>query len=107
MVQLKPSEFRQEIERYLEDEGWDFVCRRRNEGYNLLWAEDDEPLARFKPVGNQDEVEIFWWNDDCWRPVGEFGCVLPLDEALDFVFEDPEGLFFEEVSSDDEEEDRG
>lgn len=99
MVQLKTSEFRQRIERYLEKEDWDVVCRKRNGGYTLLWAEDDEPLARFKPAGHQDEVEVFWWNGERWRQVGEFGCVLQLDEALEFVFEDPDGVFLVQHSS--------
>ena len=93
MVQLKPSEFRQRIERYLENEEWEVVCRKRNGGFSLLWADDEEPLARFKPAGHQDEVEVFWWNGERWRPIGEFGCVLRLGEALDFVFDDPDGVF--------------
>ena len=72
----------------------------------MLWADDEEPLARFKPVGDKDEVEVFWWNGERWRPVGEFGCVLQLHEALDFVFEDPEGIFLDEHSIEDEEDHR-
>ncbi len=106
MVQLKPSEFRQRIERYLDDAEWDAVCRKRNGGYTLLWADDEEPLARFKPVGDRDQVEVFWWNGERWRPVGEFGCVLRLHEALDFVFDDPEGIFLDEHSIEDEEDHR-
>ena len=102
MAKLKPSSFRQQIERYLDNSGWDVTCRKRNDAYNLVWADDQTLLARFKPTGRGDEVEIFWWDGDRWQDVGEFGCVLPLHEALNFVFEDPEGLFFD----DDVDEDR-
>lgn len=105
MVQLKASEFRQRIERYLENEDWDVVCRKRKGAYVLLWADGGEPLARFKPAGFQDEVEVFWWNGARWRPVGEFGSIFRLQEALKFVFDDPEGLFVNYDSSEQEEDD--
>lgn len=96
MARLKTNLFRQQIERYLDNSGWDVTCRKRNDAYNLIWADDQTLLAKFKPTGQGDEVEIFWRDGDCWQGVGEFGCVLPIQEALDFVFEDPDGLFFDE-----------
>lgn len=104
MVQLKASEFRQRIERYLEKEDWAVVCRTRKGAYTLLWADGGEPLARFKPAGFQDEVEVFWWNGARWQPVGEFGSIFRLQEALKFVFDDPECLFVNRHSSEQEED---
>ena len=106
MVQLKSSEFRKRIESYLDEAEWDVVCQKRNGGYTLLWADDETPLARFKPTGDEDEVEVLWWNGERWRAVGEFGCVMLLHDALDFVFDDPVGVFLGEHSIEDEEDHR-
>jgi len=105
MVRVRPSGFRERIERHLDDGEWDVVCRKRNGGYTLLWADDEEPFARLRPTGDEDDVEVFWWNGERWRAVGEFGRVLPLNEALDFVFEDPAGVFRIGGSIDEEDED--
>jgi hypothetical protein len=101
MAKLKPSAFRQRIEQHLDELGEDVICRKRNEAYNLLWADDETLLARLKPTGQGDEVEIFWWDGKRWQGVDEFGCVMPLREAIDFVFDDPVGLFLEDETEED------
>lgn len=65
----------------------------------------DEPLAQLRPTGNEDEVEVLYWNDVRWEPVREFGLCLPLDEALTYITDDPECLFFGPERDDEEGDD--
>jgi hypothetical protein len=94
MSKLSHSDFRQRIENHLDDYDLDVVVRKRKRDYALYWADDREPLARLRPTGEEDEVEVYWWDDERWAPVGEFGLAMPLDEALQFITEDSQGLFF-------------
>ena len=84
------------IEAYNEAQGGGVIIRRANKGYSLFIESDGSPIARLRPTGNGDEVEILWWSHgDKWEQIGEFGrVILPLDEALDFVAEDPYGCFW-------------
>lgn len=53
-------------------------------------------MARLRPTGQADKVEIMWWSHrDKWDQIGDFGpLVMPLVKALEFVAEDPEGIFW-------------
>lgn len=101
MARTRISEFRQRIEHHLARTNSDIVCRKRNDAYNLVRADDRTLLAKLKPTGQGDEVEIFWRDGNRWREVDEFGCVLPLAEALDLVLDDPDGLFLDAVKSEE------
>lgn len=94
MTKVSHSYFRRQIEAFFEDHDYDIVCRKRKSGYAIYWAEDNEPLARLRPTGRNDEVEVFWWGDDRWQRVGEFGSVMSLGDALEYVTDDPDQLFF-------------
>jgi hypothetical protein len=107
MSTATPSHFRSHIEEHFEVCEFDVICRKKKTGYNIYWADDELPLARLCPTKRADEVDIFWWDDDHWEPVGEFGLAMPLDEALEFITDDPQGLFFEDDEEDDFEEDYG
>jgi hypothetical protein len=64
----------------------------RNKGYTLLHADTGRPIARLRPYGRDDLMEIFYWSlwKERWRPVGPFGqTVAPLDEALDIIAGEP------------------
>ena len=52
--------------------------------------------ARLRPTGKGDDVEVLWWSHrDKWESIGDFGgIILSLDEALDYVAEDPMGCFW-------------
>ena len=82
------------IKVFSESKGGGVIIRRANKGYSLFIESDGSPIARLRPTGNGDEVEVLWWSyRDKWEQIGELGgIVLPLDEALDFVAEDPYGL---------------
>jgi hypothetical protein len=92
---LSVGEIRNRIETFFEDQERDVVCRKKKHVYSIYWADDREPLVRFRLTGRQDQVEVFWWNGDHWAAVTDFGRVLPLDEALQYVAQDPHGLFFD------------
>jgi hypothetical protein len=63
---------------------------QRDSGYSLFSAETGKPIARLRPTGRADEVEILWWRGDRWGRIGDFGgSILPLDEALDYIADEP------------------
>ena len=75
--------------------GGGVIIRRAIKGYSLFIEEDGTPLARLRPTGNGDNVEVLWWSHrEKWESIGDFGGeVFPLDDALNFVAEDPYGVF--------------
>ena len=41
--------------------GGGVAIERVNRGYSLFSAETGTPIARLRPTGRADEVEILWW----------------------------------------------
>ena len=72
-----------------------FACRRgrllaerRNRGYTLTHAASGAPVARLRPTGRDDRVEVLYWSlwRERWTSAGPFGkTILPLDDALQFI----------------------
>lgn len=102
MTNVSNRYFRQHIENHFDDSDLDVVCRKRKQNYAIYWADDREPLARLRPTGQNDDVEVCQWDGGRWQPAGEFGLVLPLDEALEYITDDPDDLFFDDESTPDE-----
>jgi len=46
-------------------------------------------VARLRPLGEGDRVEVLWWRRDAWGPAGTFGAVFDLDDALAFIADEP------------------
>ena len=70
--------------------GGGVAIERVNRGYSLFSAETGTPIARLRPTGRADEVEILWWRGDRWGRIGDFGgLILPLDEALNYIANEP------------------
>ena len=70
--------------------GGGVVVERVNKGYSLFSAATGAPIARLRPTGSGDEVEVLWWRRERWAPYGAFGrLVLPLDRALHCVASEP------------------
>ena len=66
---------------------------RANRGYTLSSRRTGGPVARLRPTGKEDNVQVLWWRREAWATPGDFGLLtLPLDEALDFVA--TEGFFW-------------
>jgi hypothetical protein len=72
-----------------------FRCRRgrlfaerRTRGYTIYRAGSGAPVARLRPIGQNDRVEVLYWSlwKERWTNAGPFGrTVLSLDEALRFI----------------------
>jgi hypothetical protein len=95
MTSWTASAFRNRIEDHFEAADMDVVCRKRKSGYAVYWSDDRLPLAKLRPTGRDDEVEVYQWTDDRWQRITDSGLTLGLDEALEFITDDPDGLFFE------------
>ena len=90
------DQFLEKIEAFDQSHGGGVFVERRSKGYSLFLEEDGRPLARLRPTGNSDEVEVLWWSyRDKWESIGDLGgIILPLEEALDYVAKDPMGCFW-------------
>ena len=78
------------IEAFNRARGGGVVVRKVARGYTLLSERTGAPVARFRPTGEADKVQVFWWNGERWAASGPFGIVtMPLDRALDHVANEP------------------
>jgi hypothetical protein len=84
------------IEAFSAAHGGGVFVRKDPRGYSLFHEETGEPLARLRPTGAKDLVEVLCWGyRERWEPIGDFGGILmPLDEALVYIAEDPMGCFW-------------
>jgi hypothetical protein len=84
------------IEAFNTAHGGGVVVRKDAHGYSLFREDSGAPVARLRPTRSGDRMEVLWWSHrDRWEPIGAFGGVTkPLDEALDFIAEDPMGCFW-------------
>jgi hypothetical protein len=88
------DEMLQRIQRFNFAKGPVFA-ERRNRGYSLLHAHSGAPIARLRPTGRDDRVELLYWSSwkEKWAPTGPFGrTVLPLEDALRVIAR--EGIFW-------------
>ena len=66
---------------------------RANKGYTLYSRRTGGPVARLRPTGANDKVQVLWWRRDAWGNPGPFGReVMPLEEALESIA--TEGFFW-------------
>jgi len=66
------------------------VVRKVARGYSLLSARTGAPIARLRPTGEADMVQVLWWNGERWGGSGPFGiATMPLDKALDYIATEP------------------
>lgn len=73
------------------------AVQRINRGYSLYSAATRAPIARLRPTGQGDAVEVLWWRRGRWATIGDFGgVILPLDRALDYIANEP--LFWSQAS---------
>jgi hypothetical protein len=62
----------------------------------LIREDNGRPVARLRPK-DRGQFEILYWNpfQDRWRSVGALGgTILSLDDALEFIAEDPMDCFW-------------
>ena len=66
---------------------------RANRGYTLYSRRTGGQIARLRPTGKSDDVQVLWWRRGAWGAPGPFGpVIMSLDDALDFIV--TEGLFW-------------
>lgn len=84
------------IEAFNAEQGGGVHVQKAAKGYSLFRQDTGKPVARLRPTGKVDEVEVMWWSHrDRWEQIGDFGpMVMSLDEALQYVAEDPMGCFW-------------
>jgi hypothetical protein len=89
------------IREYLEEVDLDVVCVKQKNSYLICWDDDGQPLAKLRPTGRGDYVEVYYWDENRWESTTESGLVLPLEKALEYITDDPDNVFFEADDSDD------
>ena len=66
------------------------AVHKAGHGYTLTSQRTGAPLARLKPTGDADKVQVLWWNGQRWGASGPFGiATMPLDNALDHIASEP------------------
>src|SRR5919112_2692321 len=69
-----PDEMRMRIEAYPWPSGRGGVeVVRANKGYTLYSRRTGGPVARLRPTGSSDKVQVLWWRRDAWGDPGPFG----------------------------------
>ena len=66
------------------------AVERRNRGFTLIHAETGVPIARLRPIGRDDLVDILYWSlwKERWVPFGPFGrTAAPIEQAVRIVSE--------------------
>lgn len=84
------------IEVFNAAQGGGVLIQKRAKGFSLFREDTGRPVARLRPTGKGDQVEVMWWSHrDRWDQIGDFGpMVMPLEEALDYIATDPLGCFW-------------
>jgi len=50
-----------------------------------------QPVARLKPTGADDKVQVLWWNGERSGASGPFGIApMPIDKALTYIAAEPD-----------------
>lgn len=70
--------------------GGGVAVQKAARGYSLLSERSGAPIARLRPTGEGDKVQVLWWNGERWAASGPFGiATMPLNEALDYIASEP------------------
>ena len=92
----KTDEILDRIEAFNQVKGGGVIIQRAAKGYSLFREDNGRPIARLRPTGKGDQVEVMWWSHrDKWEQIGDFGPMLmPLDEALMYIAKNTLGCFW-------------
>jgi len=86
------------IEAYNREQGGGVAVSKDDTGYNLTVEGSRLPVAKLRPKGKRGDFEVLYWNKETqrWRLVSLFGgSVFSLDEALEFISNDPMECFWQ------------
>ena len=95
-MQKKTDEILARIEAFHQPKGGGVIIQRAAKGYSLFREDNGKPIARLRPTGKVDQVEVMWWSHrDKWEQIGDFGPLLmSLDEALMYIAKNTLGCFW-------------
>ena len=81
---------RARIEAFNQARGGGVAVHKAGRGHSLLSERTGAPIARLKPTGDADTVQVLWWNGQRWGASGPFGiATMPLDATLDHIASEP------------------
>ena len=86
------------IEAFNREQGGGVAVTKDDTGYTLTSEDTGIPVAKLRRKGKRGEFQVLYWNRETgrWRMVSLFGgSVFSLDEALDFISNDPDGVLLE------------
>ncbi len=87
----KSDPVHESIEAFNQARGGGILVHKAGRGYSLLSERTGAPIARLRPTGDADKVQVLWWNGQHWGASGPFGIVtMPLDKALDHIASEPD-----------------
>lgn len=67
------------------------IVRRAARGTSLFSERTGAPIARLRPTGADDQVQVLWWNGERWAASGPFGvATMPVDKALATIADEPD-----------------
>src|SRR5512143_1482026 len=79
------------IEAFNRARGGGMIVQRAARGYSLFRQCTGAPIARLRPTGEGDKVQVLWWSGHRWGTSGPFGiATMALDQALDYVAAEPD-----------------
>jgi hypothetical protein len=77
----------QRIEAFRSPRG-QLLAERQNRGYTLYRADSGTRIARLRPTGQDDRVEVLYWSlwKERWTRAAPLGrAALSIDRALEFI----------------------
>lgn len=92
----KPDKILDRITAFNEAKGGGVIIEKRAKGYSLFREDNGRPIARLRPLGKDDIVEVMWWSyRDRWEQIGDLGpMAMPLEKALEYISKDSAGVFW-------------
>jgi hypothetical protein len=84
------------IAAFNEAAGGGVRIQRQSNGISLYREDNGRPIARLRPFGEGDRVEVLWWSHrGKWEQIGDMGpVVMSLEEALSYISRDSIGVFW-------------
>ena len=49
------------IKEFNDSQGGGVLIKKRSKGYSLFREDNGRPIARLRPTGKSDQVEVMWW----------------------------------------------
>jgi hypothetical protein len=74
----KSDPVRERIEAFNQARGGGVLVHKAGRGYSLLSERTGAPIARLRPTGDADKVQVLWWE---WRVLGGFRPLRHSDHA--------------------------